>query len=125
MKEFINDKFNIRIENGILFIEWKISHYEVEDVELGIKKRFELSEGKSYPVLSDFRTVKSGSREARQRLSEKDAGEGIIAVAVIIKSNVQKVLYNFFNKIYKDPSPTKLFTKYEDAIEWLQQYKTQ
>ena len=123
MDEYKDDRFHIKIEDGIAYVIWLQDHYEYEDVDFGIKKRREITEDKEYVMLSDIRGVKSGSREARQRLSQKDAGEGMKAVAVVVSSRIHRVLYNFFSTIYKDPAPTKLFTDKEAAIKWLQQYK--
>lgn len=123
MKEFTDDRFSIRLEDGIVFVTWFYDYITYEFVDAGIRIRKELTDGKSYPMLSDIRLIKSGSREARQRLSDRDAGEGITAVAVLVKSKTHRILYNFFTSIYKDPSPTKLFTDESEALKWLSQFK--
>lgn len=123
MKEFIDDRFSIRLDDGIVFVEWFYDYITYDFVDAGIRLRKEITEGKEYPMLSDIRRIKSGSREARQRLSDKDAGEGISAVAVLVKSKTHRILYNFFTSIYKDPAPTRLFTDEAEALKWLQQYK--
>jgi hypothetical protein len=123
MAEFKDDRFYIAVKDGITIIEWLANEYNYEDVDFGIKKRIEITEGKEYPMFSDLRTAKFGTREARQRLSDSDAGKGIIAVAVLVNSKVQRILYNFFTSIYKDPAPTRLFTDKAEAYKWLEQYK--
>lgn len=123
MKEFRDDRFSIRLVDGIVYVEWFYEYITYEFVDAGIKLRKEITEGKSYPMLSDIRKIKSGSREARQRLSDHDAGEGITAVAVLVNSKTHRILYNFFTSIYKDPAPTRLFTDEEEAFKWLSQYK--
>jgi hypothetical protein len=123
MKEFVDDRFSIRLDDGIVYVEWFSTYITYDIVNDGIKIRKDISSGDMYPMLSDIRKVKSGSREARQRLSDKDAGEGISAVAVLIQSKTHRILYNFFTSIYKDPSPTRLFTDEAEALKWLQQFK--
>jgi len=123
MEKYSDEFFDIEIINGIIEIIWKKDYYDFAEVDFGMKKRTELANNRSFPILSDFRKVKSGSRKARERLSEKDGGEKVSAVAVLVSSNVHKVLFNFFNSIYKAPAPTKLFTDKEKALEWLEQYK--
>jgi hypothetical protein len=111
------------IEDGILYITLNFENYTEQMVEAGIKQRLELTKDKSYPILADIRNIKNFSREARQRLAQKDAAFGTKAVALLSNSKVQEVLYNFFNTIYKAPAPTKTFTNKEKAIEWLKQFK--
>lgn len=123
MKEFVDDRFSIRLIDGIVYVVWYSQYITYEIVDEGIKIRKDITSGEMYPMVSDIRRVKSGSRDARQRLSDKDAGEGITAVAVIIQSKTHRILYNFFTSIYKDPSPTRLFTDEAEALKWLQQYK--
>lgn len=123
MEENLENSFDIWIEDGIVFIISNCENYAEKMVETSIKQRLALTKDKSYPMLGDVRKVKNFTREARQRLAQKDAAFGTTAVAILINSKVQEVLYNFFNAVYKAPAPAKMFTNKEKAIEWLQQFK--
>lgn len=123
MENYIDDEFSIKLEDGIVFIEFFFEHGTWEIVDRGIKKRIELCAGNSYPMVSDVRSMKTSTREGRQRMSDPDSGEGVIAGAVIINSKVQQVIYNLFAAIYKAPTQVKVFTNKEDAIAWVQQFK--
>ena len=123
MNEYLDENFHIKLENNIIKIIWLKEYYDYNTVDLGIKKRIEISGKSAYPLFSDFRKVKSGSREARERLAGKDAGTNVTAVAVLVSTEVHKVLFSFFNSIYKAPAPTKIFTSTEKALEWLEKYK--
>jgi hypothetical protein len=123
MGSCIDEEFSIKIEDGIVYIEFFIEHGTYEFVDRGIKKRIELTNGKAYPMVSDVRSMKTSTREGRQRMSEPDSGEGVIAGAVIINSKVQKVIYNLFQAIYKAPTQVKLFNNKEEAVEWVKQFK--
>ena len=123
MESYIDEEFSIKIEDGIVYIEFFIEHGTYEFVDRGIKKRIELTKGKAYPMVSDVRSMKTSTREGRQRMSEPDSGEGVIAGAVIINSKVQKVIYNLFQAIYKAPTQVKLFNNKEEAVEWVKQFK--
>ena len=123
MENSSNNIAEMSIEDGILYIVYSCDHYTEEMVDAGIKQRYELTKETPYPMFADIRKVKTSTREARQRMSQKDAAFGTKAVAILINSKVQEVLYNFFNVIYKAPAPAKMFTNKEKAIEWLQQYK--
>jgi hypothetical protein len=123
-EDFTEERFSITFENNILYFT---IHKELVDYSLvndAINKRHELTKGEKVLILSDFQKVKQGTREARERLAAPDAGEGVIAVAVLIKSKVQKVMYNFFQSIYKAPNPSKLFTDRQKALEWLSKFNT-
>ncbi len=123
MESYIDDEFSIKIEDGIVYIEFFFEHGTYEIVDRGIKKRIEMTKGKAYPMLSDVRSMKTSTREGRQRMSEPDSGEGVIAGAVVINSKVQQVIYNLFQAIYKAPTQVRLFTNKDEAIEWIKQFK--
>ena len=123
MESYIDEDFSIKIEDGIVFIVFLREHADFDFVDKGVKKRIEMTEGKPYPIITDMRKIKSASREARIRISEPDAGVGCPAVAVIVNSKLQKVMYNLYNAIFRAPSPCRLFTERKDAIEWVQQFK--
>ncbi len=122
MLNYSDEDFSMNIENDIVFINFFTEHGTYEMVDRGIKKRLEMCEGKSFPIVSDMRSIKTSTRESRQRMSESDAAIGVKAVAVIINSKVQKVMYNFFSAINKRPAPAKIFTKKEEAIKWAQKF---
>ena len=123
MEKFENDDWKVWIEDEIVYVKCLAEHYTCKMIDEGIKERREITKDKSYVMFADIRNVKSITREARQRLSQEDAGTGTIAVAFLSNSKVHEVIYNFFNVIYKAPAPTKGFTDEKKAIEWLQKYK--
>ena len=107
---------------GILMCEWFVEQGDYDFVDFGIKKRKEITGNKPCVMITDITSMKTSTREARQRMAEKDAAQGIIAVGIVLKSKVQAVIYKFFNAIYKQPAPAKIFTNKEDAIKWIKQY---
>jgi len=111
------------IEDGIVYVTFTYEHYTEQMIDSAIKQRLTITIDKEYPMFADIRKIKGGTREARQRLAQKDAAIGTKAVAIYANSKVQEVMYNFFNAIYKAPSPAKMFTNKEKAIKWLQQFK--
>lgn len=123
MDEYKDDRFEIKLEGGIVYVIFKKEFLDFDFVNDIINKRLEITQNEIYPMFSDFRVVKSGSREARQRMAGKDAGIGVNAVAIYVNSQVHKVIYNFFNSIYKAPAPARLFTDKNKALKWLENYK--
>ena len=86
-----------------------------EHLDLHVK----ITGGKKTPVLSDIRTIKSITREARLHLSGEEAEKIHLCIALLISSNVSKVIGNFFLGLNKPNFPTRLFTSEEKAMEWL------
>ena len=123
MNEYKDERFHIKLDDGIVYVIFHKAYIDYNFVNDLILRRLEITKDIAYPMFSDFRAAKSGPREARQRMAEKDAGIGVKAVAILINSNVQRVIYNFFNNIYRAPAPARLFTSKEKALKWLQQYK--
>jgi len=121
--QYKNEKIEIELKNGIVFFTVLIDILDIEIVKEAIQTRHNMSNGKNYPIFADIRKLNSVSREARQQLASKDAGEFVSAVAMLTNSKVQLIMFNFFNLIYKAPSPTKLFTNKEEALQWLEKYK--
>ena len=123
MDSYKDDRFEITLKEGIVHIIFKKEYVDYDFVNDGILRRNEITKGHTYPLFSDFRIVKSGTREARERFAAPDGGIGVSAVAVLINSKIHKIMYNFFNSIYKAPAPAKLFTDPQKVLKWLEQYK--
>ena len=120
--EYKDDRLHFYWQDNILMCDWFVETADYEYVDFGIKKRLEITGDKKCVMISDISKIKSVSREARQRMSQKDAASGVVAVGIVLSSRVQAVIYNFFNSIYKQPSPAKLFTNKKDAIKWVKKY---
>ena len=125
MESYIDSEFSIKLEDGILYVDFFIEHGTYDVVDRSIKKKIEMLRGRSFPVVSDMRNVKTSTRESRQRMSEPDAAIGVKAVAVIINSRIQKVMFNFFSAINKRPAPAKVFSNKEEAVNWAQKFVDQ
>ncbi len=123
MIKYSDENFNIELIDGILHVIWLKETYEYDTIDFIIKKRIELLEGKSYPIFTDLRLLRGGSRPARERMAGKDAAVGVTAVAVLVKTKVQKNIYNFFNAIYRAPVQAKVFSDKEKALQWLEKFK--
>jgi len=123
MEKFENKDWKMWIEDDIVYVKFLTGHYTDKMVDEGIKGRLSITKGKEYLMFSDISKLKSSTREARQRMSGRDGGKGIIAVAILSKSKIQEVMYNFFNVIYKAPAQARMFTDEKKALEWLNMIK--
>ncbi|HEY1045448.1 MAG TPA: hypothetical protein VGF79_03345, partial [Bacteroidia bacterium] len=70
--------------------------------------------------------TKNSTLELQARLllqqENKDNSELIIAEAVLVTSLTQKMTTNFYLKFIKDIYPSRFFTDYNKAIEWLKHF---
>lgn len=82
----------------------------------------QLSDGKKRPMFVDFSALRSMDPEARAYYTGDQAGALIAACAGVTKSKIGKVIMNFFIGFNRPPSPIKLFTSEEEAIEWLKKF---
>lgn len=125
MTEYSDERFSLKLLDGIIYMDWKLENADYNFVNDAIKYRLMITNGKSYPLLSDITKLKNGTKEARERLADKDGQANLSALAVIYDSKFQGLLMTLFNLIYKHSIPTKYFSSNSkiQAIEWLQQYK--
>jgi hypothetical protein len=123
MEKFDCDRFLFEFKDKILHFIIKEESVDYKLINDATNTRLNhLLKDKSYPLFADCRKIKSITREARERLGEKDGGIGVNAVAMLINSKIQKTIFNFFHSIYKAPVPTRLFTNKEKALEWLRKF---
>jgi len=120
--EYEDNRIRFYWQNNILMCDFLVENADYEYIDFGVKKRLEITGDKNVVMISDISRLKSSTREARERMADKDAAYGIAAAGVVLNSRVQKVIYNFFQAIYKQPAPAKLFSNKEDAIKWIKKY---
>ncbi|OFY83479.1 MAG: hypothetical protein A3F72_06010 [Bacteroidetes bacterium RIFCSPLOWO2_12_FULL_35_15] len=117
-----NDRITFELEDGILIGVGKCTFI---DLDLSVKitnDRLEIQKGKIYPLLSNIKSLKNTTKEARDFMASEKGCEGVIAAAVLINSSVGSMIGNFFIFINKPLVPTKLFTNEEEAKKWLKSF---
>ena len=73
------------------------------------------------PMIVDVRKIQSISRDARDYFAMRNRKPGVSAIAMIIDSEVSKMIVNLYLQFSKPTVPTKLFTSEEKAVEWLRE----
>lgn len=97
------------------------TEFELSDVIVMKKGTTELSGGGKFVVLLDATHNFLVSSEARIKLSSKEYTKDRIATAFVTTSLANKIIGNFFIKINKPASPTKLFSEEQPALMWLRE----
>ena len=120
--EFEDELCRIWIEKGIVYAVYKTKTIDINIAKNMLHQRFNICNGKVYPLLADITQLNSINKEARDYLG--DEGVKLLnANAILIKSSVNRIIGNFYLNITKPKIPTKLFTNKEEALIWLQQFK--
>jgi hypothetical protein len=116
---------NIYIEDKIVYLIYK-SHADVglHEIEENIKVKATIQKGEKMKTLVDVTWVWQYSEEARKIVSSEQFKNITIAMAVVVGYSLPiKMVANFFMKINKPLTPTKLFSNREKAKEWLDNFE--
>ncbi len=117
-----NDLARISDVDGIMIGEYRSDNVDAETARKIIKLRIGACDGKYYPLLADIRCVQSFSKEARDLLA-KDGTTLLSATAILINSPLSKVIANFYLRLSNPAIPTRLFTDFDEAYNWLIPHK--
>lgn len=110
-------------EYGIVHSEYfGNSEVTLEDAKTEVVAIDKLNGGKRAPTLVHIGGVKSVSRDARKYYSSEESAQTIAAAALLISSELSKILANFFMGINRPIMPVKLFTSKDEAIDWLSSF---
>ncbi|MDD7888264.1 hypothetical protein [Flavivirga sp. 57AJ16] len=107
------------IEKDILFIVYKkgISLDRSAAIKV-VEDRLAIQQGRAFLIFCDVRGIKSANKDARSYFAVE--GSVLIkAVAFLSNSPLDNTLSDFFIKINNPTITPKLFSKKEDAIEFL------
>lgn len=108
---------HIRILNGVCI--------DMEDAIDNFLVVRNLSQEKRVVKLIDGRADWSIDIAARKFIAGKVVQGKTIARAVVLKSLFKRAICNYFIRLHRIKSPTKIFTDYDAAINWLKEYKRQ
>jgi hypothetical protein len=126
MKErfFENNYAQFWLEDNVVYFIYKPGTVlNIDSVKTIVDDRKNFQQGVSYPVFCDARGLKDSDKQARDYLA-KEGSDLVIAVAVLTGSPVTRIMVNFYLTISKPITPTKLFTDQDQAIAYLQKFKT-
>ena len=120
---FRNKKFEIgSLINSIIQIKvFSGAEIELDDAKVIRKEVLEVAKGNKYAIFLDASETFEITGEARKLISEIENASQRIAIAFYIKSLPNKLAGNFFIKINRPISPTKLFSSKESALAWLKE----
>ncbi len=120
IKETENIVFSLG-DDGILYIECLPNTImTLDEGKLSTKTGLELTEGKPMPLLCDLKNVTRMTQECRRYFAGPVHAEMFTKCALLITNPISRIIGNFFLGANKPLKPTRLFTKKEEAIKWLE-----
>ena len=120
---FKSNNFEMWVEDGIFHVVILTDYVTLDIAEECVKQRMRITQGKSYPMLSDSRKVVHFEKEARKFLALNENVANLNAGAILIENQLQKILGNFFLHVNKPGVPARMFTEKEKALSWLEHFK--
>ena len=113
------------IENDVLFIKCVPNTIITHKVATHImSERIKITKGNFYPVFMDIRNVKYITMDARNYMKQIEGLQFVSAYAFLLDSHVHNILINYFLTFKPIALPTKPVSKKEQALSWLENYKT-
>jgi len=99
---------------------------DLDDAIVNVAAVAKLAAGKPRPLLLDMRAhASSATRECREYYAGSEAQRVNLAVAMLVRSNVSRVIGNFFLGLNKTRFPFRMFADVDEATAWLRSFIAQ
>jgi len=93
---------------------------DLDDAIVNVSAVGKLAAGIPRPLLLDMRAhATSATRECREYYAGAEAQQVNLAVAMLVRSNISRVIGNFFLGLNRTRFPFRLFSDLGEAIAWL------
>ena len=100
---------------------------DLDAAKIHAKIILDLCNGYRYPIILDGRDVTANvSHDAREFIAKYEPVNKVrSAQAILVNNTATKLLANFYIKFHTPNHPVKVFSKFEDAEEWVKQFKVE
>ncbi|MDC0715848.1 DUF7793 family protein [Nannocystis bainbridge] len=96
---------------------------DLDDAIINVEAVAKLAVGIPRPLLLDMRAhASSATRECREYYAGAEAQRVNLAVAMLVRSNVSRVIGNFFLGLNKTRFPFRMFADVDEATAWLRSF---
>lgn len=93
---------------------------DLDDAIVNVDAVGKLALGIPRPLLLDMRAhATSATRECREYYAGAEAQQVNLAVAMLVRSNVSRILGNFFLGLNRTRFPFRMFSDVGEAVAWL------
>ncbi|MBL4862664.1 MAG: STAS/SEC14 domain-containing protein [Crocinitomicaceae bacterium] len=121
--EFETRVAEIQEKEGICHVKIKagvvIALEDTKDIDEVFKK---LANNNRIVICADITQIKYVTFEARRYRSKSPMNKLIIAMALITKSHMARIIGSFIIGLNKPPFQVKIFNSESAAVDWLQQF---
>ncbi len=123
----MQNKFKVFKDNGVIHYVWgKGTIIDKELLEEALKKRAKLTKGIPHPIFSDLRGVEYWTMDSRSMIGPLEVRKDVTAYAVLVSSDAMETITNWVkNFVLDEKIPAEIFSREEDALKWIEQYKVQ
>lgn len=119
-REIVTRTERIWLQDGIVrCVVLPTASHTIADAHENTRAVAELAADQRVAMLLDTRASRGLDREARLHYVRPEAAEQLAALAMLIDSQIGRILGNFFMKVNRPPFPLRLFTAEAEAIAWL------
>jgi hypothetical protein len=96
---------------------------ELDDAVVNVAAVGQLAAGRPRPLLLDMRAhATAATRECREYYAGAEAQKVNVAVAMLVRSNISRVIGNFFLGLNKTRFPFRMFSDVGEAVAWLGEF---
>lgn len=123
-KELTYERFTLAVhEDGYYVVSvFNDQEFTIEDLRTLVKAQEEHLGSEKLPVLVMCAENASTNTDLLKVLSKNQNNPFSKADAFVIESMAQKILANFYIRIFKPERPTKFFNNKHEAVAWLKQF---
>jgi hypothetical protein len=96
---------------------------DLDDAVVNVAAVGQLAAGLPRPLLLDMRAhATAATRECREYYAGVEAQKVNVAVAMLVRSNISRVIGNFFLGLNKTRFPFRMFSDVDEAVAWLGEF---
>lgn len=122
LREIVTRTERIWVADGIVHcVVLPTPTHTLSDAHENSRAVDELAAGRKLPMLLDTRDSRGLDRDARLFYVRPEAAERVIALAMLIDSQVGRMFGSFYTNVHKPPFPLRLFNCEGDAVTWLKE----
>ena len=115
----------MEIKNDILYFTYLSGGTITLDIAKEIvKQRLEYTNGVPYPLLVTYEGLKAMDKQARDYFAAKEGVQAVLAAALVVNSVYTQFFGNMFLRITQTSISSRLFTDKQEALKWLEQFKS-
>lgn len=107
-------------EGIVRTILYDVPGFGLKEAQEHIEAYAKITGGRKRPILADIRRLTmTADRAARQYYASEAGSRYNLAVALLVYSDVTRLLANFFFRFHKPGFPSRMFSNEVEAVDWL------